>query len=465
MSEDIRRPSFGIALATFAAFIAILMVGIFKFKVEVHVLLFLGVVLTALVAKAVGFKWKEIETAMGSGVNRAMIGLFIFFLIGMTVGSWIQSGTVPALIYYGLKLLSPKWFLPAGLLITSVTSLATGTSWGTVGTVGLALIGIGVGMGIPAPIVAGMILSGAYFGNNLTPLADVTNLSSIAAETNLYDHIKAMMYSSFPAYIIATVMFAFTGFKYAGGALNTEQVISIQKTIAGQFHISVWLFLPMVLVLALSVMKVPAIPGMVSGIFGGVIISLVFQGASITSVLTTLFSGFKGTSGVEAVDKLLNRGGLMSMMSTFSLAFIALALGGIFDELHFLEVLVEKITNRIKRTASLTTVAIISSFAGNAAMGEAYLSIILNGRLYAKAFDKKNLKRQMLSRCLGEGSVYTVGMIPWTTAGAFVAGALSVPSLQYAPYAFLCWVAPLLSIAFSYLGIFVIRKPEAKVVV
>jgi len=465
MSENPRRPAFGIALATFLAFIAILMVGIFKFKVPVHVLLFIGIVLTALVAKASGFKWKEIETAMGSGVNRAMIGLFIFFLIGMTIGAWIQSGTVPALIYYGLKLLSPKWFLPAGLIICSATSLATGTSWGTVGTVGLALIGIGVGMGIPAPIVAGMILSGAFFGYNLSPLSAVTNLSAISVETGLYDHIRAMMVSSFPAYVIATVMFAFTGFKYAKGALNTEQVASIQQTIAAQFHISVWLFFPMVLVLVLSVMKVPAIPSTVSGIFGGIVISLVFQGASITSVLTTLFSGFKSTSGVEAVDKLLNRGGLMSMMDTFSLAFIALALGGVFDELHFLEVLVEKMTHRIKRTASLTTLTIVSALAGNAATGEAYLSIILNGRLYSRAFDKKNLKRQMLSRCLGEGSVYTVGMIPWTTAGAFTAGALSVPSLQYAPYAFLCWVAPLISIVFSYAGVFILRKAKTKVVV
>jgi NhaC family Na+:H+ antiporter len=462
MGEEVRRPSFGAALATFLCVIGILMIGIFKVKVDIHILLILGLVVTSFVAKAVGFKWKEIEAAMGLSVFRAMIGMFIFILIGMIIGSWIESGTVPALIYYGLGLLSPKWFLPAGLLICSIASLATGTSWGTAGTIGLALMGIGVGMGIPAPIVAGMILSGAFFGNNMSPVADVTNLAAISAEAGLYDHIKAMMYTIFPSYIIALIMYAFIGLKYAGGALDTQQIATIQKTIASQFHISVWLLLPMIVVLTLSVLKVPAIPSMIAGVFAGSIVSMIFQGSSVSEVLTALNSGFSSNTGVEVVDKLLNRGGIQSMMWTFSMAFIALALGGVLDELHFLEVLVEKIIVRIKSAASLVTVTILSAFAADAAMGESYPSIILNGRLYAKAFDKKGLQRRMLSRCLGEGSVCMIGLIPWTTAGAFMAGALGVPTLQYAPYAFLNLITPIVSIVFSYLGIFILRKKNGK---
>jgi NhaC family Na+:H+ antiporter len=339
--------------------------------------------------------------------------------------------------------------------------MATGTSWGTAGTVGLALMGIGLSMGIPAPIVAGMIISGAFFGNHLSPMADVTNLIAVSTDTGLYDHIKAMMHTVFPSFLIALAMYAFTGFKYSKGILDTRQISLIQNTISSQFHISVWLLLPMILVLTLSVLKVPAIPCMMSGIFSGVLIAFIFQGVSLADVLTTLHSGFVGQTGVQVVDKLLNRGGIQSMMGTFSLAFIALALGGILDEMHFMEVLVEKITSRIRRTANLTTVTILSAFATNAAMAESYPSIILNGRLYAKAFDKEGLQRRMLSRSLGEGCVCTIGLIPWSTAGAFMAGALGVPTLQYVPYAYLNLVIPIVSIIFSYLGIFVFRNKEA----
>jgi NhaC family Na+:H+ antiporter len=459
MDEDVKRPSFGAALATFLSIVVILILGIFKFKVDMHVLLVLGMVVTSVVAKIVGFKWKEIEAAMGKGVFRAMIGMFIFILIGMIIGSWIESGTVPALIYYGMDLLSPKWFLPAGLLICSIASLSTGTSWGTVG---LALMGIGVGMGIPAPIVAGMVISGAFFGDKMSPVSDTTNLAAISAEAGLYENIGAMMYTTIPSFIIALIMYTFLGFKYAEGTLDTVQIATIQETIAGEFNISVWVLLPMIVLLTLSVLRVPAIPSMIAGVFTASVISLIFQGSSITEVLNAMNYGYTSDTGVLAVDTLITRGGIQSMMWTFSLAFIALALGGILDELRFLEVLVKKILSRIKRAATLITVTIISGFGANAAMGEAYLSIILNGRLYLNAFEEKGMQHRMLSRCLGEGAALTTGIIPWTTAGAFMAGALGVPTLQYAPYAFLNWINPILSIILSYLGIFILWTKATK---
>ena len=412
MSEEtVRRPSFMAALLTFLSIVAILIIGIFALHVDLHILLILGIIVTALVAKKIGYKWEEIQAAMGHGVSRAMIGMFIFIAIGMLIGSWIQAGTVPALIYYGLDLLSPRWFLPAGLLICSITSLATGTSWGTAGTVGLALMGIGVSMGIPAPLVAGMVVSGAFFGDKMSPVSDTTNLAAISAETRLYDHIGAMMYSQLPALVIALVLYTLIGFKYAGGTIDAAQITEIQQTIAGTFNVSVWLLIPIVVLLTLSIMKVPAIPAMMAGVFTASILSMLTQGSSPADVLTAINYGFSSDTGVVAVDKLLNRGGIQSMMWTFSLSFIALALGGALDELHFLEVLIEKMIAKIKRAASLTTVTIISSILSNAAMGEAYLSIILNGRLYGKAFDEKGLQRRMLSRSLEEGATMTTGII------------------------------------------------------
>ena len=461
MNEKTIQPSFGASIATIIAIMTILMVGIFVIKVEIHILLVLGVVFSALMAKIVGFKWKVIEKAMGVGVSRAMIGMFIFILIGMIIGSWIEAGTVPALIYYGLKLLSPKWFLPAGLLICSLTSLATGTSWGTAGTVGLALMGIGASMGIPAPIIAGMVLSGAFFGDKMSPVSDTTNLAAISAEAGLYDHIKAMMYTTVPSFLIALVMFTLTGFKYAGGSLDIQKITIIQDTISGQFHISIWVLLPMVILLTLSAMKIPAIPTMIAGIFTGSIVSMIFQRSSVNEVLTAINTGYISDTGVKAVDELLNRGGIQSMMWTFSMAFIALALGGILDELGFLETIVKRITARIKRTGSLITVTILSAVGANAAMGTAYLSIILTGRLYRKAFEEKGLQNRMLSRCLEEGGTMTAGLIPWTMPGAFMAGALGVPTLEYVPYAFLNWINPIVAIIFAYMGIFILRIKDS----
>ena len=463
MSEEtVRRPSFMAALLTFLSIVAILIIGIFALHVDLHILLILGIIVTALVAKKIGYKWEEIQAAMGHGVSRAMIGMFIFIAIGMLIGSWIQAGTVPALIYYGLDLLSPRWFLPAGLLICSITSLATGTSWGTAGTVGLALMGIGVSMGIPAPLVAGMVVSGAFFGDKMSPVSDTTNLAAISAETRLYDHIGAMMYSQLPALVIALVLYTLIGFKYAGGTIDAAQITEIQQTIAGTFNVSVWLLIPIVVLLTLSIMKVPAIPAMMAGVFTASILSMLTQGSSPADVLTAINYGFSSDTGVVAVDKLLNRGGIQSMMWTFSLSFIALALGGALDELHFLEVLIEKMIAKIKRAASLTTVTIISSILSNAAMGEAYLSIILNGRLYGKAFDEKGLQRRMLSRSLEEGATMTTGIIPWTTAGAFMAGTLGVSTIALAPYAFLNLLTPIISIIMSYMGIYVLYKKDAK---
>ena len=257
-------------------------------------------------------------------------------------------------------------------------------------------------------------------------------------------------------------MYMFVGFRYAGGVIDTQQIAIIQDTIASQFNISIWLLLPMIILLTLSVLRVPAVPSMIAGVFAGSIVSMIFQGSSLSEVLTAINTGFSSDTGVQAVDTLLNRGGIQSMMYTFSLAFIALSLGGILDELHFLEVLVEKIISRVKRAATLVTVTILSSFGANAAMGEGYLSIILNGRLYGRAFDEKGLERRMLSRCLGEGTVCTVGLIPWTTAGAFMAGALGVPTLQYAPYAFLNIINPIISIVLSYMGIFILWRKNGK---
>ncbi len=456
------KPSFSISLGVFLSTFIIIITGVFVLEVDLHPLLVLSLVVTASISKIIGYKWEQIQSAMVDGVSRAMSAMFIFIMIGMIIGSWIECGTVPALVYYGLEWLNPRYFLPLSLILCALMSLATGTSWGTAGTIGIALISIGGGMGIPLPIIAGVIISGASFGDKMSPISDTTNLAAISAKADLYDHIKAMMLTTVPTFLICLVLYTIIGMQYSDGKLNPGQIQNICETLDKEFAISWVLLIPMIVLLVLSLSKVPALPAMFAGVVAAGLISILTQGSNIKEVLTALNYGYKSQTGLEIVDKLLNRGGIQSMMWTFSLAVVALALGGILEKMRFLEVLVEKITSVVKGAANLIAVTIASSIGSNMAMGEGYLSIILNGSLYHQAFEKENLRTSMLSRSLEEGATLSTAIIPWTTAGAFFAGTLGVSTLSYLPYAFLNWINPLLSIALAYLGIFVLYKKEDK---
>ncbi len=455
-----KEPSFMQALIVFLSIVAILILGLIVLEVDLHVLLILGLCVAVVTSLLLGYKWQDLENAMCNGVSRAMSAMFIFILIGMIVGAWIQAGTVPALIYYGLNILSAKIFLPAGLIICSIAALATGSSWSTVGTVGLALMGIGQGLGIPPQIIAGMIISGAYFGDKMSPLSDTTNLAPISAGTDLYTHIKAMLYSTVPTYIICIILYSIIGLRYSSGQLDVSAVREIQETLAANFNLNLIVLLPMIVTLTLSVMKVAAIPAMAIGSFLGSIMAIVFQNATLAETISVLNYGFEIETGLEIVDGLLNRGGIQSMMWTFSLAFCALSLGGVLDEMGYMSALVEKITKSIKKPATIFAATIISSWISVAAMGEQYLSIILNGRLYKDAYEKEGLAPQMLSRALEEGGTLGSALIPWTTCATFAAPILGVPTTQYAPWAFFNWMNPLISIVMTYLGIFVLYKEK-----
>lgn len=456
-------PSFGAALLVFLGIVAILIVGILVLKVDLHILLILGIVLAGSVASLQGYKMDDLIDAMKVGVDRALGAMLIFILIGAVIGSWIQSGTVPAMIYYGIKVLSPAIFLPTGLIICSITSMSTGTSWGATGTVGLAMMGMGVSMGIPAPVVAGMVVSGAFFGDKMSPISDTTNLSAASAGTELYAHIGAMSYTTIPSYIISLVLYGFIGLKYSSAAnFDHGQLILIQETLLDNFNMNPVVILPMLVVLVLSILKVNALLAMVSGVFSGTAIAVLFQGSSLSEALTAINYGYSKATGLEIVDKLILRGGIQWMMWTFSLAFIALCLGGLLDECGFLKVLVSKVASKAKSVGSLTALVIFTCLAGNALMGEIYLSIILNGSLYRKEFEKRGLQNRMLSRLLEEGGTLTGPLIPWTTAGAFVSGVLGVSTMAYLPFAFLNLINPILSIIFSYMGIAIQWSKEGK---
>lgn len=455
-----KQPTFMFAMTVMMLIVVTLMGGLVFLKSDPHVLMIADIMIVTFAALMLGYKWDEILESMVDGVNKAIGTLFFFFLIGMTIGAWVLSGTVPALISYGFNILTPKLFLPAGLIICSITSLATGSSWSTAGTVGIALMGVGQGLGVPAPLTAGMIVSGSYFGDKMSPLSDTTNLAPTIAGTNIYEHIKAMLYTTIPAYLIALVVYTFMGLKYAGAAMDMERIITIQDSISGMFNLNLIVFLPLIVVLVTSYAKVAPIPGMMAGIVSSIPIAIFLQGNSLSDVISVLNYGFESKSGLELVDKLLTRGGIQSMMWTFSMAVIALALGGVLSNTGILNAIVTKLVKLIKNPKYLPAATIITTFLVNLSMAEQYVSIVLTGELFREPYEKAGLEPRMLSRCLEEGGTLIAPLIPWNTCGAVMFAALGVSASEYAPYAFLNWINPLLGIVLPILGFSLLKKPN-----
>lgn len=451
------------SFALLISLVLILAIGIYN-KIDIQILLLLGLSLTIFIIMRMGHSIDEILNEMKKGIDRAFPALCIFLLIGTLIGSFIISGVVPTIVYYGLKLINVKWFLPVGLIICSLTSLATGTSWGTCGTVGVAFMAMGISLGIPAPVVAGVVVSGAFFGDKLSPLSDTTNLAAVSAGTTLYKHIKSMLYTTIPAYILSLIGYTILGFKYSGnGEVDSKLVETILETLDKTFNINLLMLIPIIVVLILSVKKVNSIIALSVGTGLGVIFAVFFQEASIGQALNVLNIGYVGNTGVEVVDTLLNRGGIQSMMWTFSLSFIALSLGSLLEGFGFLEVIIKEVLIKVKSVGSMATLVIGTSIFSNIVMGEIYLSIILNGSIYKKDFKERGLDPCMLSRYLEEGGTLTGPLVPWSTAGAFVSGVLGVSTLAYAPFALLNLINPIVSIIFSYLGIGVIKNKKATV--
>ncbi|WP_337960910.1 Na+/H+ antiporter NhaC [Caloramator sp. mosi_1] len=335
MSNVPRKPAVWEAIIPIIALVAFLSVTIIKFKGSPHIPLIFAAVVAALMAFKIGYKWQDIEKGIIDTISMSMQAIIILMIIGTVIGSWILSGTVPAMIYYGLKILSPGIFLVATCIICCIVSLATGSSWTTAGTVGIALLGVGQGLGIPLPIVAGAIISGAYFGDKMSPLSDTTNLAPAMAGSTLFDHVRHMIYTTGPSLLIALVLYGIIGVKYAGKSLDYEKINQILDTLSSNFSISLWLLIPPIVVIIMVVKKVPAIPGLLMGTILGAVFAAIFQHQSIGTIVNVLNDGYVSETGFEVVDNLLSRGGLQSMMYTVSLILCAMTFGGIMEKAGF----------------------------------------------------------------------------------------------------------------------------------
>ena len=466
MSTDKKQkdPSLLISSIGIIGILLILMTGIVVLKINVNVILFISLIYISIVAKIAGFSVDTVLEGMKESVFKAFIGLLFFLLIGAIIGIWIQCGTVPTLVYYGLNILTPKFFLTTSLIICSMVSFATGTSWGTVATVGIAIMGVGIGGGfnIPLPLVAGSIVSGAWFGDKMSPISDTSVMASMSVDTDIYDHLKVMWYTTLPSYIITVILYTLLGFRYSSSGFDAAGVNEIQGVLSNNFEINFIMFIPMVVVLVLSVFRFPAVQTLVIGIVSGILISVIFQGNGITETLSSINDGYTKATGVEIVDKLLIRGGISSMMPTFSLGFLALCLGGAIEKIGFLRVIIEKILWKLKSVFSLVLLTMVTCVLGNVVFGDVYLTIILNGSLYKDSYDKFGLHRAMLSRTIVEATTMSIPLIPWSVAGAFVSGTLGIATIDYFKFTFLNIINPILSLILTSLGIFVVKRKYEK---
>ncbi len=444
--------------------IALLMYSVlpmFNVGGDVHIPLVLGAMIAVIVAVyRLGYTWQEIEDGIVSTISGTMQAILILAIIGMIIGTWIQSGIVPTIIYYGLQILSPGFFLVAACLLCCVVSLATGTSWGTAGTIGIALMGIGIGLGVPAPVTAGAIISGAYFGDKMSPLSDTTNLAPAMAGSTLFDHIRHMVYTTGVSLTLALIGFGILGAGYAGQGFDASKVQEVTTLMAENFNINPLLLLVPILVFVMVAKKTPAIPGLFLGTILGGIFGMIFQGATVADVLDAMQYGVVSETGNEVLDTLLTRGGYQSMMWTISLILAALTFGGVLEKTGMLESIAKRILKFAKSTGSLVTATIFTSIFTNVLAGDQYLAIVLPGKMYKEEFHKRGLAPRNLSRCLEDAGTLTSALVPWNTCGATMSTYLGVPTIEYLPYCFLNLINPVVSIVFGFTGITMMKLED-----
>jgi NhaC family Na+:H+ antiporter len=443
---------FIVALMPLVIMISVMAVTIIKFEGSPHIPLLIGAVVAALIGWRYGYKWDVIEEGAYKGIRLALPAIVIILLIGLIIGAWIGGGIVATMIYYGLKIISPSLFLITICIICAIVTLAIGSSWSTMGTIGVAGMGIGVSMGIPAAMVAGAVISGAYFGDKMSPLSDTTNLAAGITGTDLFTHIKHMFYTTIPGLLIALIVYFFLGRQFAGASIDTGNISSILTALESNFVISPWLLLVPLAVIVMVGKKVPTLPALTVGVLLGWLCHVLIQGGSVADAVNTLHDGFVIASGNEMVDNLFNRGGIASMMYTVSLTIVAMIFGGIMEQVGILQAIVKQILKVAKSAGSLIAAAIISAFFTNATASEQYISILLPGRMYAKAFKDKKLHSKNLSRALEDGGTVTSPLVPWNTCGVFIFATLGVGAFAYAPYAVLNYTVPIISIVMAFLG-------------
>lgn len=424
-----------------------------KITLALEIALVFGTIAAALVAVYLGHRWDDIQDGMLRGIQNGLGACLILIAIGMVVGTWILSGTIQTLIFYGLQWLTPSVFLPIGFLLCSLTSLLIGSSFGTIATMGIVLMGISEGLGIPKEITAGVVVAGAMFGDKISPISDSTNLTAAMSGTDLFRHVKSMLYVSIPASLICILLYTFIGFNYSSSTHFSSSIVDeLQLVLSTHFKISLWTLMPPIAVLVLSYKKIPAIPTLILSFVLSSSIALILQKSSLASVLEVATSGYVSNTGNALIDKLLSQGGIHSMMSTIVMIMLGTAMGGILEKIGILDALLKALMDQINSPKHLILATLASSYIMLLATGEMMVSIIVPGRTLKPAYEEMGVDLSVLSRTLETAATLGCGILPWGVVSIYTQNILNV-GFAYIPYTFLGFIAPIIAILYAHFGI------------
>ncbi|MEC1613954.1 malate-H+/Na+-lactate antiporter MleN [Bacillus mojavensis] len=450
--KDVRLPTLFEIIIVLGVFLALVMSFTVFMDLPIQLALFISWFIAMILGVRLGYSYKDLQNAILSGISNGLEAVLILVSVGALIGTWIAGGVVPTLIYYGLEFIHPSIFLLATLIICSIMSVATGTSWGTVGTAGIAMIAIGEGLGIPLPLVAGAILSGAYFGDKLSPLSDSTVLASSLSKVDVLAHVRAMLYLSIPAYVITAILFTAVGFKYGGKNIDLDKVEFLKSSLQNTFDIHIWMLIPAVVVIVLLAMKKPSMPVIVIGALLGAVWAAVFQNMNFADAIATAYNGFSIKTDVEFLNGLLNRGGIVGMLGSLVVIIFGLGFGGLLEKLGVLKVIVSLFEKKLTSAGNVTLSTLIVAFLANIFGCAMYVSLILTPKIMEDSYDRLHLDRRVLSRNSEVGGTLTSGMVPWSDNGIYMAGILGVSTFSYLPFMWLSFVAIGLAIIYGYTG-------------
>lgn len=445
-----KLPGKGSLTLLFFAMFGLLMSSLIILKVTPHIPLIGCIVLISLFGLWHGASWNEIEQGLIDGISKGLKPILILALIGILIGVWMASGTVPLLVSTGFQMISPQWFLITALVAGMIVSTFTGSSFTTVGTVGAALIGIGTGFGMNPSLCAGAIICGACFGDKMSPLSDTTNFAPAVAGTDIFTHIRHMLWTTIPAIVITAILFIVLG-EQTASHLSMTNIMKAQQSLHHHFSLSPWVLVSPLIVAVLAFRKASILPILITGIVTGGLTAMLLQSVSLGDLINTMQNGFSLKGDHTMVSTIVNRGGLQSMMGSISLIFIALGFGGVAQKIGLIDLLIKGILVKLHRKGHYVTVAALSSVGVNILTGEQYLSILLPGQAYQKAFEEKCLPKETLSRCLEDGGTLVNPLIPWGVSGAFFTQVLGVSVLAYLPFVFFLYLSPMFTILFAYL--------------
>ncbi|MGY4690925.1 Na+/H+ antiporter NhaC [Salibacterium sp. K-3] len=432
--------------------VAVLTVCFVHYGVAPQIPLIIGSMVVAIYGVKLGYTWADMEKSIVKVISQGMPAILILSFVGTLIGVWVLNGTVQTITFYGLQVLSPSVYLVSTVIITSIVSTVTGTSFGSIGTIGVSLMGVAYGMGVDPALAAGAIVSGAIFGNKLSPLSDTTNLAAASTNTDVFEHIRHMLWTTIPAFVIALIVFGSIDLFYSGSA-DTGDINEMMQVMQSEFPISMVTLLSPLLILGLAVKGVKPLPSLASGLIVAAFSTFItVPGSTMGDIMTAAHSGISVDTGNASVDELLSLGGLESMLFGVSLIIVALAFGGLIQGVGIAQALIKGMQKALRSRGNTVASTLASGFGVNAITGEQYLSIVLPGQMYDEAYRKHNLHPKNLSRTLEDGGTMLNPIIPWGVSGAFVMTTLNV-GMDYVFFVFFSLATPVIALFYAYTGI------------